>query len=321
MITIIIRFGYVAISQQNNITPSKTATVSAIEKIPDYETRIYKLKKILEENLSNTLKILRYNEAYKIKVYRFTSKLVPLATHPIIDDWDYIEDYKEKFKEIGNYIISNNIRVSAHPDHYTVINSNNSLVFESSLKDLDYHNKIFNAMDLDKSYKIVTHVGGVYGNKEASIKRFIEGYKKLPKKIAERIILENDDKVYSAHDVLSICKELKIPMVLDVHHHNCNSNGKNIEAILKDIFDTWSNEKFPPKIHFSSPRSTKDFRSHSDNIDKEEFMSFIKIAKKLDIDFDVMLEAKNKDLALIKLVNELEAEPEVKIINEGEIEY
>lgn len=315
-----IRLGYVAMTLNLvDASPSGTITVTSFNKLGSEGSKLYKLRKVTEQNLKNTYRILLYNKAYNISVYRFTSKLVPLATHPLIEDWDYTADFREQLREIGDYVKENDFRVSAHPDHFTLINSPSSKVLEDSIRDLDYHVRLYEAMGLgDYRYKLVMHVGGLYKDKSSSIERFKENFTKLPERIRKRIMLENDDKSYSAKDVLEICKELKIPMVVDVHHHNCVNHGEKLEDLLPDIFNTWNGEYFNPKIHFSSPKSGKDFRSHADDLDIGEFLSFMEIARKVGRDFDIMLEAKNKDSALLKLSEELHGQPGFHRVNEGE---
>ena len=315
----IVRLGYVAMTQNLvDASPSGTITVTNFNKLPDEESRMYRLRKITEQNLKNTYRILLYNKAYDISIYRFTSKLVPLATHPLTDGWDYASEFKDDFKQIGDFVKENNFRVSAHPDHYTLINSHSEKVLEDSIRDLDYHVRTYEAMGLeDYKYKLVIHVGGLYRDKQSSIKRFKDNFVKLPDRIRKRIMLENDDKSYTAADVLDICKELKVPMVLDVHHHQCVNNGERLEDLLGDIFDTWNEEDFNPKVHFSSPKDEKNFRSHADNIDLEQFRDFLEVAKKNGRDFDVMLEAKNKDSALLNLSRELKDLSGIERMNEG----
>lgn len=316
------RLGYVAMTLNLvDCSPSNTVTLTSFNKLAGEEARLYRLRKLTRKNLENTLRILRYNQAYNIKVYRLTSKLVPLATHPIIEHWDYIADFKEEFREIGDFAKENDFRISAHPDHYTLINSASEKVVADALADLDYHVKVYEAMGLsDCRYKLVIHVGGLYKDKPTSIHRFKESFRKLPDRIRCRIILENDDKSYTAADVLGICKELQIPMVLDVHHHRCVNNGERLEELLPQIFDTWKDEVFPPKIHFSSPKCEKDFRSHADWIESEEFVHFLQIVRETGRDFDVMLEAKSKDSALLQLSEQLGAVDWVRKINEAEFE-
>jgi UV DNA damage endonuclease len=216
--------------------------------------------------------------------------------------WDYVSDLGEALKRLGTYIKDDDFRVSAHPDHFTFLNSNSQDVIEASIRDLDYHVKVFDAMGLsDYRYKLVLHVGGLYGNKPGSIDRFIGSFLELPDRIRKRIILENDDKSYTAVDVLGICNKLHIPMVLDVHHHNCINSGEQLGNILPEIFATWEGEPDPPKVHFSSPKSRKDFRSHADDINPDDFTDFVRIAEHVGKNIDIMLEAKNKDTALLNL--------------------
>jgi len=318
----IFRLGYVAMTLSlTDCSPSSTTTVTAFAKIPNEEARIYRLRRLLRANLKNTYRILLYNQAYNIKVYRFTSKLVPLATHMLTKDWDYTAEFSDELKQIGDYIKENDFRVSAHPDHYTLINSSSQKVLEESLKDLDYHVKIFEAMGLkDYKYKLILHVGGLYKDKEGSLARFKDNFEKLPDRIRKRLIIENDDKSYTAADVLQLCKDINTPMVLDVHHHNCVNNGEKIETLLPDIFRTWDKEYFPPKVHFSSPKSCNKFRSHSNDIEFSEFKAFLDCARLFETDFDVMLEAKNKDKALLKLSKELSEASDIKKISDGEFQ-
>jgi len=282
-------------------SPSKTVTLSVLDRIPEFTNKIKRLKKIAKENLTNTLRILKYNKANQIYVYRFSSKIFPLATYPGIEYTNYIDDLTEELISIGNFVKENNMRVSSHPDHFVLLNSLSKKVYQDSLKELMYQNDMFNRMGLDEKYKFVLHVGGVYSNKEDSSKRFYTGFKELPQDIKNRIILENDDKSFNATDVLNICKNINIPMVFDVHHHYCNSDGNSIESLLDNIFQTWNGEYFPTKFHISSPKSEQNFRGHADYIDEKEFINFIDIAKKIDKDFDVMIEAKQKDEALKKV--------------------
>jgi UV DNA damage endonuclease len=317
----IFRLGYVAMTLNlEDCSPSGTVTLTSFNKLPDEEARLYRLKKVARKNLENTLRILRYNKALNIDVYRLTSKLIPLATHPSTEGWDYIGDFEGILKEIGDFIRENDFRISAHPDHYTLINSENEKVLEDSIKDLNYHVKIYEAMGLDFKYKLVIHLGGVYKNKEESIRRFKTNFLKLPERISRRITLENDDKSYTANDILKVCRELGIPMVLDIHHHNCVNEGVHLETIINEVFKTWEGEYFNPKIHFSSPKSCKDFRSHADFIELKEFADFLEIVKSTKMDFDAMLESKSKDSALIKLSKELSELDKVRRINTGTFE-
>lgn len=315
-----INFGYVAISMKlKEASPNKTVTLKNLEKT-DRSTWFNRIEGLAKQNIANTIRILRYNKAYGIKLYRFTSKIIPLVTHPEFKEWDWKNILRTDFVELGNVVRETGIRVSTHPDHFVLLNSPRGEVLESSIRDLDYHCSMFELMGLGTEYKIVLHVGGMYKNKEESINRFYDGFSKLSDRLKSRIILENDDKLYTMEDVLDICRHLNIPMVLDIHHDMCNPSRQRVKDLIINVFNTWNDEIFPPKIHLSSPKCDSDMRSHHDYINSDEFAVFLREIKGLTGDFDVMIEAKMKDMALHKLMEDMKKYDFIKKIGEASIE-
>ena len=299
-----IRLGYVAMALRlKDCSPSKTVTLKNLSKIPDYQDQVGRLTRLARENLANTLRILKANYYDGINFYRFTSRLIPLCTHPQFLEWNYRAELAEEFKAIGDFVKEHGMRVGLHPDHFTLLNSPNPEVQESSRRDLNYHLNMLEAMGLGTASKLVIHVGGKYQDRSSALERFKAQFKALPEEIKQRLILENDDRCYTAAEVLQLAEEIGVPMVLDIHHHQILNNGENLEDLLPEIFATWGNET--PKVHLSSPRSEKDLRSHADYIETGTAIEFINLARKFNRNFDIMLEAKQKDLALLKLAEEL----------------
>lgn len=299
-----IRLGYVAMALRlQDCSPSKTVTLKNLSKIPDYRDQVGRLARIARENLANTLRILKANYYDGIMFYRFTSRLVPLCTHPRFLGWNYRAELAEEFKAVGDFVTEHGMRVGLHPDHFTILNSPNPEVQEVSVRDLNYHLNMLEAMGLERDAKLVIHVGGKYRDLGLALDRFKEQFKALPEKVRERLILENDDRCFTAAEVLKLAKEIGAPMVLDLHHHQILNNGEDLRAMLPEIFATWGNET--PKVHLSSPRSEKDPRSHADYIATGTAVAFLNLAREINRDFDIMLEAKQKDLALIKLAEDL----------------
>jgi len=320
MLEVRVRFGYVAISLTvPEGSPNKTTTVKAIEKIKEPGDQISRLRRIMLENLETTLRILRYNSAHEIHLYRLTSTLIPLATHPIVDCWDYIADGGSKWREIGEYVRANGMRVSAHPDHFTLLNSPRPEVHAASLKDLDYHARIFEAMGFEVFPSLVMHVGGLYKDKAASLNRFTEQFMGLPDRLRLRIMLENDDKIYTAQEVLTLCEKLGQPMVFDLHHHRCNKGEAMLQDLWPKIISTWSGEI--PKIHVSSSKNEENPRAHADFIAPADVIPFLKLAKEINHDLDIMVEAKQKDRALFRLIEDLAGEPGIRRIEQATIEF
>jgi len=290
-----IRLGYVAISKTLNITTSHTITYANYEKTINKKE---KLNEIIKTNLNNLEKIITYNIRNNIHFYRMSSALFPLATHPKVK-YD-ISIYKEKLENIGKLINSNNMRVDIHLDQFCVLNSTNKDVVNSTINIIKFYKNMLDMMNL-KTY-MVMHIGSSVFGKEKSIQRFIKNFNKLDDETKNMIILENDDKTYNIKDVLYICKKVNIPMVLDYHHHKCNNDNIDIKKYIKEIFDTW---KTTPKVHLSSPKSKKEYRAHNDYINIDDFIEFQALIKNINRNIDIMIEAKEKDNALFKLVREL----------------
>ena len=294
-----IQLGYVSISKTLDITPSKTITYTEFKKNNDYE----KLNNIIIENLTNLEKIIDYNIKNNIHFYRITSNLIPLATIKEIN-FDYCEKYQKYYKNISNKIKKHNIRIDVHPGEFCVLNSTKKEIVESSLNIIKYHYNILNSLDIENKI-IILHIGSSVFGKENSIKRFINNFNKLPTYLQKCIALENDDKIYNILDCLTLCEKLNIPMVLDYHHHICNNDNINIDNYLEKIFKTWKN--LTPKIHFSSPKNKtkKEFRSHHEYININDFITFLEKIKNINSNLDIMLECKAKDEALFRLVRQL----------------
>lgn len=309
-----IRFGFVANSLSLwDASPAKTMTFKRYTELTASE-RMDKLKEVTALNLYHTKRILYFCASHEIEVYRLSSSLVPLATHPEVE-WDFHAPFKNEWKELGDLIRKFGIRASFHPNQYTLFTSPRDHVTENAVKDMMYHYRMLELMGIEDQGVINIHIGGTYGDKEKTLERFHENLKTLPDEARRVMTLENDDKTYDAGETLAACKQSHIPMVLDIHHHEANLSEQPLEDLLPDIFNTWHHRDLVPKIHVSSPRSEKAFRSHADLVDSSFVEGFMKQVKELDQDIDIMVEAKHKDLAMLKLVEDLSSIRGVKRIS------
>lgn len=151
---------------------------------------------------------------------------------------------------------------------------------------------------------MILHLGGVFGDKAATLDRFRANYKKLSPGIKKRLVLENDDVSWSVHDLLPVCEELDIPMVLDYHHHNIIFDADRIREGTKDIMElyprilaTWTRKNITPKMHYSEPTPAaitgRQRRKHS---------SRVATLPPCPPTMDLMIEAKDKEQAVFELM-------------------
>ncbi|WP_053216995.1 UV DNA damage repair endonuclease UvsE [Virgibacillus senegalensis] len=300
----LLRFGYVSTALSLwEASPSRTLTFTNWKKL-DKDEREEKLYYLTEQNVINTLRALHYNIAHGIDIYRMSSSLVPLATHPEVN-WDFVTPFRGLFKEIGALVKKHSLRVSFHPNQFTLFTSPQEHVTDNAIIDMTYHYDMLEAMGLHKEATMNIHVGGAYGNKQEAIERFDRNFVKLDGDIRRQTTLENDDKTYTAEETLQICEKHGVPFVFDYHHHWANPGEGAYQELLPRIFATWDGTGFRPKFHLSSPKSKKLYRAHADYVEKDFAMNFINALKAHGASADIMIEAKAKEKAALKLVEEL----------------
>lgn len=264
------------------------------------------LIRLIKHNLETLDKILDYNFSHGVFLFRISSGFIPFASHPI-NKLDWCKIFKKEFRALGEKAKAYGMRLSMHPGQYTTLTSPIKDVVEKSIWDLKYQTSVLDCMGLDSKNKIILHVGGRYDDKQTSMDRFIEEYKKLPQNIKNRLVIENDDKIYTAQDILYVSKKTGAPILFDYFHHLLNHDGElNTAKILKKCMKTWQKDKDGfPKIHYSQQAKGKKSGSHSLTITVPEFIEFYKT---LPPNIDVMLEVKDKDISALKCLEAIKGE-------------
>jgi len=254
----------------------------------------------VSNNLSCLQRILRFNFEHNLLFFRISSDIVPFASHPVCR-FDWAGYFRKGFRGIGNYIKEKGMRISMHPGQFVLINALDKNIVKRSINELDYHCKVLDLMGLKRDAKVQIHVGGAYGDKEASMKRFIAVFNRLPLRIRKRLAIENDDRLYSLKDCLGISGLAKIPVIFDTYHHDCLNNGENIRRAIALASKTWKAKDGLPMVDYSHGRRCR----HAAAINLRHFKQFIKKTKGMD--FDIMLEIKDKEKSALKAVKILES--------------
>jgi UV DNA damage endonuclease len=235
------------------------------------------------------------------------SPLFPRMTHPDVGyrlrelpDGNPIALLLE---EVRIFAMNNDIRLSFHPDQFVVLSSPHSNVVANSIQELECQAQLAEAVGADV---INIHAGGVYGDKAAALQRFCQVFPALPDNVKSRLTLENDDVSYTVRDLLPVCEQLSIPLVYDVHHHRCNPDGLSVEEATSLSGETWRRVGREQYCHLSSPKAGwggGNPKPHADYIDPIDFPECWR-GREMTVD----VEAKAKELAVVKLMTELKSE-------------
>ena len=264
-----------------------------------------RLIEVIEYNLVSLDNAIDFSIENKIKFFRLSSDIIPFGSNSVNKiKWHQL--YKKQLAAIGEKIIKAKMRVSFHPGQYSVLNSPDPKVVKNTVKDLEFHALFLDSLGLDYTHKMVLHVGGVYGDKEAAIKRFAKNYELLSKSAQNRLIIENDDKSYHTEDALKLSAIIGTPVVYDNFHNSILTSDKSISDYewIKRCAKTWKRKDGRPKTHFSTQQVGAIKGTHSHRVLINEFMPYYKKVKELDVDY--MLEVKDKNISSIKLINIIE---------------
>ncbi|KAI0849170.1 UV-endonuclease UvdE [Daldinia vernicosa] len=258
-------------------------------------------------NARDIVKMIRWNDKYGIRFMRLSSEMFPFASH---EEYGYklAPFASEVLAEAGRVAAELDHRLTTHPGQFTQLGSPRTEVVRNAIRDLEYHNEMLTLLrlpeQLDKDAVMILHMGGVFGDKEATLDRFRENYGKLSPGVKARLVLENDDVSWTVHDLLPICEELNIPFVLDFHHHNIMFDKSKIREGTKDIMElypriraTWDRKGITQKMHYSEPCSEaitpRQRRKHRPRV-----MTLPPCPN----DTDLMIEAKDKEQAVFDLM-------------------
>lgn len=306
------RLGFCCLFREQSIN-FRTTTATAIGKMkrPD---ALAKLSRLCLANADALLASLQFCAKNGIGCFRINSQILPIKTHPecgySIDDLPDCEIIVRRFKECGKFVKKHNLRTCFHPDQFVVLNSPRLDVVEKSVQELEYQSEVAEWVGADV---INIHGGGAYGDKQKALAAFASNLKLLSRRVRSRLTVENDDKTYTPADLLPICKAEGIPLVYDVHHHRCNPDGMSVEQATKKALATWNRE---PMFHISSPIAGWDGPNpsrHHDFIDVEDFPDCW-WRKKITIE----VEAKAKEVAVLKLKNELKRQHKPKKVRKSD---
>lgn len=279
----------------------KNSTAAVVGKLSRVEA-LRKIAELCRHNARALEQALRYCAANGIGCFRLVSQILPLKTHPshgyAIEELPGGQEIQRQFRACGEVAKSFGLRTCFHPDQFMVLNSRRPEVVAASLAELEYQAEVAEWIGADV---INIHAGGAFGDKPAALADFARNLDRLSPRARSRLTVENDDTIYTPADLLPLCRATGLPLVYDVHHHRCLPDGLSIEQATAEAPAIWNRE---PLLHISSPlagwHGPKPHRHH-DFIDIGDFPACWR-----DLNATVEVEAKAKELALVRLARDLD---------------
>ncbi|KAG8933705.1 hypothetical protein FRC02_011311 [Tulasnella sp. 418] len=291
------RLGYACLNtilrslKPDSVFCSRTCRISTIqEKGMDY------VKELGLQNIRDLSKMIEWNEANNIRFMRISSEVFPFASH---GKYGYTLEYADKdLKATGDLAKRYQHRLTLHPGQFTQIGSPKDEVVTASVRELNYHCEMLDRMGLDQDSVMIIHMGGVYGDKASTLERFKKNYTELlSESVKKRLVLENDELCYNLDDIMPVCKELDIPIVVDYHHDWIYPSQRPVSELIPIINETWIKKGIRIKQHLSEPRpgatTPMEKRAHADRCSR--------LPDCLPDDVDLMIEAKDKEQAVFEL--------------------
>jgi UV DNA damage endonuclease len=268
--------------------------------------KTYTVKKAQDlaiQNVKDISKLMQWNLDHKIYSLRVSSDLLPHYTDPDVEGYS-LDFLKDELIQVGKDSITMKQRLTFHPGQFVQVGAKDKKIFEKSVDDLRMHCDIFDMMNLDDNSIVNIHLGGMYGDKESSKRRWIEQFDDLPKNVKARLTIENDEKCYSTRDCLDVATEIGIPVVLDNHHYECYSilhpdeEQEDIQLLITEVIDTWNDRQL--LFHISEQDKSKKCGAHSDYISKLPDY-YIDVPEIYNKDLWIDIEAKAKEASILKL--------------------
>lgn len=283
-----IRLGYPCENLTLKATTNRTLRLSS-----SAEERI--LARV-EGNLKDLERILLWNRANGLHLFRIGQHLIPLASHPLFPyPWEKV--HAKELARLGALARSLGQRLSMHPGQFVNPGSPSPKVVEASLAELRYSARLLSLLGAGEGV-LVLHLGGAYGDKERAAQRVWENLKG-EREVLRYLALENDERLWSLEEVLPVSERLGVPVVLDTLHHALNPGRLSLEEALRLSFSTWRTR---PKVHLASQDPTRRPGAHAALVTKEDFQ---KLFQALPAPLDLMVEAKAKEGSALALLEDL----------------
>jgi UV DNA damage endonuclease len=262
-----------------------------------------RLDALIEQNLAELEQILLFNEARGIELFRIGSSLIPFASH-LVNKLQWWRKYARDFDRLGHIARRSRQRLSLHPSPAAAsLTSVHQRVRDAAIEELRYGARVLDLLGQGPEARVVMHLGGAAPSRPEAVENGHRMLDAMPEELRNRIVIEHDDKTWSAREVAPLAREHGLPWLADNLHNAIKPSEPEmpLAELLRESAASWRALDLRPKFHLASQKPGGRPGAHSDRIDPSDFRA---VVEALDGPADLMLEAKDKDLALFALRQE-----------------
>jgi UV DNA damage endonuclease len=285
----------------------------------------------LSVSLLHVREVLLYLAERRIGCYRLADDLAPYLDRPDMPAFaGQIEACADLLAETGALARAHGIRLTMHMGLHTALAAPDEALAARAAAAIAVRAQLLDALGAEPEGVLTLHIGGAHGDAAAALHRFAARFERLPQHARARVAVEPDEDCFSLADLLRLHQLIGMPVVFDALHHQLNDPQRiPARTALALALATWP-RGVRPKIHYSTQRTEAHMLEaragqdrqvlaprhgqHADFINVFEFAAFLEGAHGLS-PFDVILEAKAADLALLRLREDLwRFAPEVAVM-------
>ena len=284
------RLGLVCITHSDEVR-YKTVTRKRLLQLDPGGQKL-KLRELYAANLARLNGALDFCAARGLSLYRMTSNLFPFADDEAGSD--VLEEFAGELKRTGARAQELSIRLVLHPDQFVVLSSDSPATVSNSVKILESHARVMDMLGLPRSPWALIEI---HGGKGGRAERLVEQIGLLPEGVRSRVAFENDEYIYSAAEILEVCRRAGVPMVFDAHHHVVHEgldsyDHPSVFEMVEAARTTWPTPEWQ-LVHISNGRASFCDRHHSDLV--ESMPAAYRGVPWIEV------EAKHKELAIERL--------------------
>lgn len=222
------------------------------------------IRELYHHNLRKLVQAFFYCREHGIEMFRISSNLLPFMDHELGHDL-MRREFAPSLQVIGER--AQGLRLVIHPDQFTVLNSDDPQVIRNSVAFLAAQAELLDLLGQPRSAWSPLEI---HGGKSDRSHRLVETIQLLPESVRSRLVLENDERCYSAAQILDICRAAEVPMVFDAHHHVvCEKldsyDHPSVAEMLAAARTTWPDPDWQ-LVHISNGRDHFQDQAHSDLI-------------------------------------------------------